>query len=254
MKNTTANPSLEKIWEGNALYGVWNRIFSVNTTLPTTPTVNAGGIICSKVCQIAVPSVTAPVIGMTFRANMLFPSNICIAGLDYLLGTLTVSGNSFADGVTMPTKTVRGTSIQTAADVAFVRVSATLTATTPVLTLTYTNQSGTGSRTATMTLPTNAAVDSCYFIPPHFQTGDSGIYDLTNMSISTGSAGTLQVYGVLPFSKGVTSGVLGYHTDFLSALEVPYMGVSGENIGFYRLGVAAAASECIIHIQGIPEV
>jgi hypothetical protein len=183
---------------------------------------------------------------------MLFQTSQNLAGLEYLLGTLTVSGNSFSAGVTMPTKTVRGEAVQTNANICIMHVLTALTATTPVVTLTYTNQAGVGSRTATLTLPSNAGASSCFLVHPHFQADDLSIYALTGASISTGSAGVLEIFGILPLSKGVTVGVNGYNTDFLSSSEVPYLGVSGENIGFYRLGTGGAG-EGIIHLQGIPE-
>ena len=125
------------------------------------------------------------------------PDSHFICGIEYDMGTLTISGNSFADGVAMPTKVVRGTSLQTASQIAFLVVNSTLTATTPVITITYTDQGGTTSNTATLTLPTNPVVNSSFLITPHLASGDTGIRDITNMSTNVGTGGILKIYGLL---------------------------------------------------------
>lgn len=160
-----------------------------------------------------------------------------VAALEYVLGTLTVSGNSFADGVAMPTKTIRGTSLQTASLIPVVVATVTLVATTPVLTITYTDQDGNTGQTATLTLPTNVLANSVFLITPHLAAGDTGIRDITNISISTGTAGTLKVMGLLPLF--IHAGGAAHRTNYLNVLSVPtenWLVEANDVISFYRFG------------------
>jgi hypothetical protein len=164
-------------------------------------------------------------------------NTMVICGIEYLLGTLTVSGNSYSAGVSMPTKTVKGVSTQTAASYAFAVVTTNLTVTAPVLTVNYTNQAGTTGRSCTLTLPNSPVSSTAFFLNANLQSGDSGIRTLsaTGMSISTGSAGVIKLYGVLPLSS--SSGAVGascFTPDPLTVSEVPYKIEASENINFYR--------------------
>lgn len=167
-----------------------------------------------------------------------------LAALEISMGTLTINGNSFADGSTMGTKSLRvgGASYtETLASIfPVVFVSATATSTTPVLTITYVNQAGTGGRTCTMTLPSNVAINSCFAMAPHLQSGDTGVRDISNMSISTGTAGTLKVLGLLPIYVSAQNGAgSSYPMTEQLGLNCPfpiYPMASGDIIGFYLLG------------------
>lgn len=176
-----------------------------------------------------------------------------VCGIEYNLGTLTISGNTFADGVAMPTKTIRGSSIVTATQMAFLQVSANLTATTPVITITYTDQSGNTGNTATMTLPTNATLNSAFNITPHLANGDTGIRDITNMSTDVGTAGSLVVRGllVLNVSNNSTGAMCGSQ-DPLTVPHLMWKAEASENIAFYRLG-NTAASNIIAVLNGVAD-
>lgn len=169
-----------------------------------------------------------------------------VCGIEYLLGTLTVSGNSYADGVAMPTKTIKGTSLQTATGYLLAVVTTTLSATTPVLTINYTNQSGTTGRSCTVTLPTNSAANSAFLINPHLQAGDTGVQNLSasgpnGISISTGASGVIKVYGILPLSETASGAVYTPYTpDPLTVPQENYLWESGESLAFYRFGSAAS--------------
>ena len=164
-----------------------------------------------------------------------------VCAIEYDLGTLTVSGNSFADGVAMPTKTIRSTSITTASLMPVVVVTVTLTATTPVLTITYTDQDGNTGQTATLTLPTNASANSVFQITPHLAAGDTGIRDITGLSISTGTAGTLKVMGLLPLM--IMSNTTSQNANILDVLNIPteqWLVEANDVIAFYRFGSNSA--------------
>jgi hypothetical protein len=173
--------------------------------------------------------------------------------LEYTLGTLTVSGNSFSSGVTMPTKTVMGTSLQTAASEPMLVVTAALTASNPVITITYTDQDGNTGNTAVLTLSSNTLINSAFRIAPYLANGDTGIRAVTNISTSTGSAGSLAVMGLLPVNATQSTNASGFGA--MSPLEQPipiYLWEAGEKIAFYRYGVATAAY-CFIHLTAVAE-
>jgi hypothetical protein len=177
-----------------------------------------------------------------------------LCGLEYLLGTLTISGNSFSDGVAMPTKTVRGTSAQSATLMPMLYVSTTLVAVTPVITITYVNQSGLGGQTATLTLPTNAAVGSAFCIAPHLASGDTGIQNITGISTSAGTGGVLKIYGVLPLAE-INQGGSSFSQVSIPPLALPnemFLITNAETLGFYRFG-AVTTNTLIVAMSITPE-
>jgi hypothetical protein len=166
-----------------------------------------------------------------------------ILGVEYSLGDLAMSTNTFTDGVVMPSKTIRGTSVQTATIFPLLMAATALTATTPVITITYKNQAGAGSKTATLTLPTNAALDSCFSIAPHLAAGDTGIQDITGLSKSAGTAGTLRVLGVLILAV-LPVGLSG-PAMMPSPLAAPFPNYpieAGATIAMYRVGSKVAST------------
>jgi hypothetical protein len=81
------------------------------------------------------------------------------------------------------------------------------------VTVTYTNELGTASRTGTFSIPRGSAVGSRWDFTP--QVGDLGVTSIQNLSVSpTLAAGAIKVLGFIQ---------LGYHEDGgTSALETPY--------------------------------
>jgi hypothetical protein len=171
------------------------------------------------------------------------------------MGTLTVSVNSFADGVVMPSKVVRGLSVQTASLMPVLHVSTTLIAATPIVTITYKNQNGVGGRTATLTLPTNAVKGSVYQIAPHLQSGDSAIQDVTAVSINTGTGGVIQVMGLLPLGLGLAdSFIQGQNSlDPLASPWPVFLVEPAENIAVYRLGRVTFNEGVLLSCVGIAQ-
>lgn len=173
-----------------------------------------------------------------------------MACLEVTLGTLTVSGNSYSDGSAMPSRIPylygAGSSQSLGSMIPVAYVSTTLTATTPVLTFNYTNESGTTGRSGTVTLPTNTTANSAFFLQPHLQSGDSAIRDLSaatpnGLSISTGTAGVIRVVGLIPLAE-ITAGTSGQTltSDNRRAGETAYPLQGGDVISFWRLGTSSS--------------
>jgi len=265
---TTASPTLDQAFSDAQTYGSLQLAMYFKNAATTAAATNVNGGISIQRCSLGgnsglaytVPSVTAPTTGFCFTGLEATASVVggLLVGLEYTLGTLTVSGNSYSDGVAMPTKTVRGSSIQTSSLITMAYVSASMTATTPVLTFNYTNQAGTTGRSSSITLPTNATVNSCYLVNNNLQSGDTGIQDLSasgpnGLSISTGSAGTVKLIGILPIGFIHTGGANSANPiDVLDSPSTVYKAEAGETIGFYYFN-NALAMDGIVCLNGTPE-
>jgi hypothetical protein len=254
---TSATPTLNAAIAENARAGSFSRfIVSRMSTSATAATTSCGGVTGYRYpISIPIPTVgsgCAGYIGTNITAANEDGSTLMVVGLEYLLGTLTVSGNSFTNGVAMPTKTVRGASITTAASLCFAVVTTALTATSPVLTTTYVDQDGNSGASSTITIPTNALINSTYYLQPHLASGDLGMRDVTNLSISTGSAGVISVYGILPLLFVHTVSTTAFFSDLLSSTQVAYLIGAGESIGVYRFG-ATTASDLVLGLTLTPE-
>lgn len=205
-----------------------------------------------------MPSVGAGLTGAYFPYIKLLQEDASaeiVACLEYSLGTLAVSGNVFSDGVAMPTKLFGGavSSVVTATQMAFLVVTAALTATTPTVTITYTDQDGNTNQTATLVLPTSPALNTAFMIHPHLASGDSGIRDVTNISISAGSAGSLAVKGCLLLSAATCAlANVASQLPPLAAPIVMWLVEAGEVIAFYRLGITTTNSLVAV-LSGVAE-
>lgn len=257
---TTASPTINAAIASSATNGMMQRMYYIRMGSATTAaTATSGSVSVMRGTQRPqMPSNGSGVSGF-IAANAWGFNNLVntglIYGLEYELGSLAVSGNTFTDGVTMPTKTVRGASITTAASLIFAVATVAVTATTPTLTITYTDQDGNTGQTATLTLPTGPVINTGFYVTPHLASGDTGIRDVTNMSISTGTAGTIKVYGVLPLmmSTGPSTnvGIVNVLSPFNSTI-VPYLIEPNEYIGFYRFG-STVAGEIYAGFNLVPE-
>lgn len=247
---TTATPTINAALASSAANGIMHRAYYARTSATTAATVTSGAVSCTKApIRVQMPSSNGTGVAGFIGSNMWGFTSVSqtglVLGLDYELGSLAVSGNTFTDGVAMPTKTVRGASITTAASIVFAVATVAVTATTPVLTITYTDQDGNTGQTATLTLPTSPVINTAFYVTPHLASGDTGIRDITNISISTGTAGTIKVFGVLPLMitqnniAPLASGI-----NFMSAPLVPYLIEPSEYIGAYKFG---SVSACDFH-------
>lgn len=245
---TSANPSINQGLSDWATYGGLSRLFAGSPAATTAATASCGGVSCARFYKPFI--MPAPGTGLKggiltladFHSNGAGQHFIC---LEYLLGTLTLSGNAFSAGVTMPTKMIRGANVQTASSLAFLVVTTAGTATTPTITITYTNQDGTTGQTIAPVLPTTPLVNTAFYLNPSMlANGDSGIRAVTGMSSSvTTGAMVAAVYGCLVLNPVIVSTPnqpLGSPEPLLSPTTPLYLCESGEAINAYRTDQAAA--------------
>lgn len=226
-------------------YGVMRRFHATKTAGTTAATSTSGKVSAKRYPSFVLPSsFGAGVTGAYLTYCKMTQSNsatVAVAGLEVDLGTLTVSTNTFSSGSAMPTKTIEGSSITTASMITLLVATANVTATTPVVTITYVDQDGNSGQTCTMTLPTNPIVGTAFYMQPHLANGDTGVRSVSNISISTGSAGTFKVYGLIPQAWNQNSG--GSAGNTIGALTTPFPMVpfaASESIGFYHFGTTSA--------------
>lgn len=257
---TTASPTINAAIASSATNGMMQRLFYMRqTAVITNATTTSGGVTLIRLPQRPQMPTNGSGVSGFIAANAWGFSNISnsgvLFGLEYELGSLAVSGNTFTDGVAMPTKTVRGASITTAASLVFAVATVAVTATTPVLTITYTDQDGNTGQTATLTLPTSPVINTGFYVTPHLASGDTGIRDITNISISTGTAGTIKVYGVLPLmisTQPANQAAIATVLSPFNSTIVPYLIEPNEYIGFYRYG-GTTTSEVYAGFNLVPE-
>jgi hypothetical protein len=202
------------------------------------------------------------VTGMKMTSCKMITSNaqncIVMACLQYTLGSIDLSTGTFTDGVAMPTKTVAGASITTASVIPVMAVTTTIVATNPVITATYTNQAGTGSRTAALTVVSSSKEGSVYNIAPHLDATssiDTGIRDVTNLTKSAGTSGIIEVWGLLPLAitplSQTPSLYQGY--DPTTVPIYPYTIGASEKIRFISMGISASNSGLLAQVYGVAD-
>lgn len=224
--------------------GMWRRAIAGLWTTSTAALTTCGYTTTTRYpVSLTIPtlggSVTAAYVTYCRMSGYIQCPIMCAYEVD--MGTLTVSGNVFADGSAMPTRTVAGSSIQLASMIPIVVATAALTSTTPVLTITYTDQGGNTAQTCTMTLPTSPVINTGFIMTPHLANGDTGVQDITNISISTGSAGTLKVYGIMPIAIGASGNPMSADTPDPLISPFPMIPLlAGDVLSFYRFGQTAA--------------
>jgi hypothetical protein len=98
----------------------------------------------------------------------------------------SVNGTISANTTTALTRSSTGDGVELWAE-----ISSALSATATTITVTYVNQAGTGSRTATCTLPASAILSRMF--PFVLQAGDTGIRQITNISGSAAPTGTFNL-------------------------------------------------------------
>lgn len=248
--------SLDNMLASAADNGLFTRALSYNVPGTSQANITSGYVGTQRFpFTVTIPSLGSGLTGVYISSFGIMTSTgagSVFLGIEYLLGTLTVSGNSFADGVVMPTKTVRGTSIQTATELCFIASSVALTATTPVLTLTYTDQDGNTGASAALTLPTNVQIHSAFLVNPHLASGDTGIRDITNMSISTGSNGTLKVYGLLVLAVNSITGGIASGPSPLVAPYIPWIAATNDVLAIYGC-IGTASRDILAMITGVAD-
>jgi hypothetical protein len=248
--------SVDGMIEAVATYGPLIRSFVLyGGTAPTAATANSGAQTGMNLMNFTIPALTSPVTSAILTKFDLMRDDTLstsVAGYKLELGQLTISGNVFAAGSTMPTRTIAGTSVQTASLMTVIEITTALTATTPVITITYTDQDGNTGQTASVTLPTNAALGSTFLIYPHLANGDTGVRAVTNISTSAGTAGVLKVYGFIPVAYGSNIGVANLVAQPLVNKLPLFPFVASDILGIYSFG-PASTTLAYASIYMIPE-
>lgn len=252
--------SIDSILASIDTWGIFNRSFFTRSlgATPTSALTTCGGVsIGRNATGFTMPSVDAALEGMYLtKCNLVGPAQggEWLLGIEYLLGTLTVSTNVFSAGVSMPTKKVRGVSTQTASMFTVVTPTTGLTATAPTLTATYTDQDGNTGQTATMVFPNSPNTGSGFLMEPHLANGDTGVRAITNLSISTGSAGVLAVYGVLILQiVGQASGNRWATLQPLKNGLPNYLIEPGNVLNVYSVEPTSNGTRCFVDIAGVAQ-
>lgn len=258
---TSANPNIDAALSACGQYGNMNRFIAFHL-LAVTAATTTSGLVNTFRCPspLTIPTVGTGVQGYCLTMNdIAFSGNAFIATvLEYSLGVLTLNGNVFSGSATMPTKTVLGTSLQTASMMAFLAVTTTGTATTPIITITYTDQDGNTNQTATMTLPTTPLANSAFLINPHLANGDSGIRSITGMSSSvTTGALVLNVYGCLIIGESNSGGTGVPHGSVepaISPTKPMFNCAANDIVNFYAMATSAAVKDIYACLSFTPEI
>jgi len=133
---------------------------------------------------------TNPVSGNSYLAR--FQAGATISGTLLLCDrlwhnggfTITTTTAQTVDSATFPARDLAGTTNGDGVLVG-IEVSAACGAAAPAPTLTYTNQAGTGSRTASLSFPTANSPAAGSFFPFGLQAGDTGIRSIQSLTLGT---------------------------------------------------------------------
>lgn len=246
--------SYDTLLSQNSAQGPIVRCISGLFVSPSAATVNCGyNTLARAALQFTVPSYGGAVSNtyMTWcRAVTNQNLGAIVVALEYNLGNINMSTGTFTAGVTMPTKTIEGSSIQTSSMLTVAVVTSAITATTPLVTATYTDQDGNTGNSCAMTLPSAAGLNSGFVMTPHLASGDTGVRAVTACTKSAGSAGTLTFFGLLPlaFNLNATANV-GCTSDPLATPWPMFPIAAGETLGFYNFNSSAVDFHLMFALQ-----
>ena len=248
--------SIDNMIEACATHGALVRSIVLNTGATTAATVNSGGVSIIDCGRFTIPSMTAPVISAilsSIEGASEDTTTTLVAGYTLKLGEINMNTGTFTSGSTMPTRTISGTSVQTASVYPFLVVDTAVTATTPTVTITYTDQDGNTGNTATLILPTSPSLQTAFAIAPHFASGDTGMRAVTNMTKSAGTAGVVAVYGFIPVAYGVNTLQSYSMAQPLFTMLPKFPFKDGDKLGFFRFA-STSATQMPIGFTMVPEV
>lgn len=252
---TSATPSIDAALVANEIYGSKRQTISLrsNSGGGTAALATCGSVTAYRYPQsYTIPAVGAGVAGFmpsTMYCQQEDVNTITIAFLEYNLGSLNLATNVFTAGVSMPTKTIYGASVQTGAAFSFLHCDNTLVATTPTITSTYTNQDGVGSRTSALTLPSNPLIGTAFFMQPHLNNGDTAIRSSQNMSRSAATSGIISLRGGLPLVISANINSTMYCTNLLQNLVTNMSIEAGDTIAWYRfLGTSSSELAALVNL------
>lgn len=251
---TSVGPNLNAAYAAQTTFGTFNRQIWARINVATTAiTALTMGQTTAQRYPIrpVIPAVGAGCDGFIATNISCLNEDVQtghIIGLEYLLGTVTAP-NTFTDGVVMPIKKVRGTSVQTAASIIFAVTEANISG-SPTVNVTYTDQNGNTGNTFSFVCPSTAVANTALIISNRMTT-DTGIRDITAMSVTGLTAGNIKVYGILPLYLSVNQ-TTEYRVPLLAAPLVPYLLQAGEFLGIYRL-FNNATNEIYLSMNLTPE-
>ena len=152
-------------------------------------------------------------------------SSLVRSSEEVVFGSLNTNTNVFTDGVAYTSPKF----------VAYLELRMTQTCNTNMtITITYTNQSGTTGRTATIALvgsgPTQSMIYYTYLIT--LQSGDTGVRDITNISTSATGNGNFTIYGMIDILRDSADAAGVIYTDYppLNSYIVPANAVVGLSV------------------------
>lgn len=256
--------SVGNLMVNQAAFGELAVGLNVRHTPATTATVGAtSGLQTAQVWDrdYVVPSLGAGVDGAvissyggsasaTTEQVLVWRAAVCAAM------TFTGGGNrTYVQGAAMPSRKhySRASAEQTVSRMPILRVSAAVGgASTPTITISYTNQDGVSGRTCVMTIPSNPAANSAFFMLPHLQAGDSGIISVEDMVPSGGSTGTLEVWGCVDLGADVCfSSGGGQNVQVATPSEQPLL-QAGDALNVVRVNAATSVgSFCCFDLIGV---
>lgn len=197
--------SIADLMQADAKWGTWPEAANIRHTPGTAAAVATAGGVTMQTWDRgkAVPAYHSDVDGVVvtnYRASFLNTTESYLLFRGATLGAATIAAGSstFVPGSAMPSRRYCGkpAAQQIPADMPTLRVTTALSGgTVATVVITYTNQDGTGGRTATLVLGTNPGVGSSYLITPHLQGTDTGILSVQNISVTGVNAGAVQVAG-----------------------------------------------------------
>lgn len=250
MANTVFK-SLGTILQSDTSFGSWQVSRYLSITASTTTAISSSGY---TTWQRAPQTLTIGTLTTTTAAFLSYgrmwnstTSNHTETALEVVNGTMTFNGStgSFSSGTTNPNRRIYGASAATqwASSKPMLYVSTTLTATTPAITITYTNQAGTGSRTTSaITLPTNSVANSAFNLAPFLQSGDTGIQSVQNIVTTGGASGVIKVASLFPLLYDTVSVSGSTIAQPLTNPQVLYPLLANDVISFWKTGTNASFS------------
>ena len=174
-----------------------------------------------------------------------------------MLGTLTVAGNSFAAGATMPSRKHYGRTVaeQVVASRPVLYVKTNLSGGTfATVTITYTNQAGVSGRVATVgPLPTaNPPAGAAYLVTPHLQSGDTGMLSVQSMSVSGVTGGVFELWGAVELACEICFSGQGGQNVQVTIPQRPPLLLAGDLLNVLRFNSATSVgSWCNFDLVGV---
>lgn len=187
----------------------------------------------------------------TLRDNLGTGGTLILCDRLWHNGGYTITSTS-AQNSTTPTWPARDIAGSTNGDGVFLglEVSAATGAGTPTITCAYTNQAGTGSRSATNIVATVASSAARTFYPIGLQAGDTGVRSLQSVTLSaTWTSGTMNMVAYRPIAWFSPKATTLNEPDILTAAEEMARVYSG-TVPFFIWHNNTNANSTSIQLQG----